>query len=76
MIIEKTEYGNVEFRLVNPGDVFEYENEFYMRTARVTEQYANTPATFNAVSLKTGYHIGLLDTSLVKPYPDAKLIIN
>lgn len=66
-IINNTKNNQVRFSELKIGDVFEYQNKYYLKTG--TYEYINT------INLNTFLLEEFLDTTLVTP-KDSKLILS
>lgn len=66
-IINNTKSNQVRFSELKTGDVFEYQNKYYLKTE--TYEYINT------INLNTFFLEEFLDTTLVTP-KDSKLILS
>lgn len=74
MIIERKENdGLVKFSNLSMGDVFEYERDLFVKCNYVIDR--QNDETYNCLTLDDGFLFCVDDKDLVKPYPNAKLVL-
>lgn len=74
MIIERKENDDlVKFSSLSMGDVFEYERDLYVKFDYVIDRQDGE--TYNCLTLDNGFLFCVDDRDLVKPYPNAKLVL-
>ena len=63
----------VEFGSLKGGETFEYDGTFWIKTDEA--MVLNTLDTRNCISLSGGSSEYVFDTTKVRPYPNAKVVL-
>lgn len=63
----------VKFSSLSMGDVFEYEGNLCVKCNYVIDR--QNDETYNCLTLDDGFLFCVDDKDLVKPYPNAKLVL-